>query len=112
MGVSVSDSGLEQGQGLSKKEVKQKERKMLMKRRAVILSITTIFLVTAAILVTAVVHEELQRQHIGYSQFFCTEGDVKCWQMMCPQGMAPVKENNTCLAIPGHTQFIYVLCAF
>ena len=86
-------------QGLTKKDVQQETKRIDMKRRAVVLSITTIFVVTAVILVTAVVHEELQK--VGDEEFLCAESDSACWEMFCPQGWLPVKQNNTCQLIEG-----------
>ena len=79
------------------------ERNIEVKRRAVILSIVTIFSVTTIILVISVVHVEMNKHHVGYQELVCQETDLECIKLMCPQGWGWVKEKEECDILQGQT---------
>ena len=87
-------------------ERKVAEHKIKMRRRAVILSIATIFSVTAIILVISVVHEEMNKHHIGYEELVCQETDLECFKLMCPQGWGWVKEREECHILEGRRSLL------
>ena len=89
---SVSTEG-ESQEGVDRRGV---EQRILIRRRAVILVIGTVFCVTTAIMVISVVHDEMNKQHLGYQELVCKEADVECFQMMCPQGWEWVQEEKLC----------------
>ena len=88
---------------------KQAERNIEVKRRAVILSIATIFSVTAIILVMSVVHVEMNKNHVGYQELVCQETDVECFKLMCPQGWGWVKEREECHILEGERSLLNVI---
>merc|ERR1712106_944434 len=61
------------------------EKKIQIRKRAVILSIVTIFSVTTIILVTSVVHEEKKKSTIGFQDIVCQETDLEWLKLLCPQ---------------------------
>ena len=65
---------------------KQAEHSIKVRRRAVILSIVTIFSVTTIILVMSVVHVERNKNNVGFQELVCQEKDLECFKLMCPQG--------------------------
>ena len=79
------------------------EKKILIRKRAVILSIVTIFSVTTIILVISVVHVEINKHHVGYQELVCQETDLECIKLMCPQGWGWVKEKEECDILQGQT---------
>ena len=76
------------------------ERKLKIRRRAVLLSIATIFAVIAVILVTTVVQEEISKRY-GYEELVCQERDSDCLALLCPQGWVYSLEEDQCHLPPG-----------
>ena len=84
------------------------ERKLKIRRRAVLLSIATIFTVIAVILIITVVQEEISKRY-GYEELVCQERDLDCLALLCPQGWVYRREEDQCHLAPGdqnlhHTQ--------
>ena len=85
-------------EGVDRREV---EQKILIRRRAVILFIVTVFTVTTIMLVISVVHEEMNKHNVGYQELVCQETDLECFKLMCPQGWEWVRERGQCQLMEG-----------
>ena len=71
------------------------ERKLKIRRRAVLLAIATIFTVTAIILIITVVQEEINKRY-GYQELVCQEQDEDCLSLLCPQGWEYLRDQDQC----------------
>ena len=76
------------------------EKKIIFRKRAVILSLVTIFSVTAIMLVTSVVIEE-RTSHTVYQEIVCQETDIQCIQLLCPQGWQWDNNKGECKIMEG-----------
>ena len=64
------------------------DQRIIIRRKAVILALVAIFLVTTIILVISVVHIEMNKRNVGYQELVCHETYVECLELLCPPGGA------------------------
>ena len=62
------------------------EQKIHMKRKVVILSIITVFIVTGIVLLISVMHEESTVNIENLEEFNCNVTDVECLKQLCAYG--------------------------
>jgi hypothetical protein len=86
------------------------EQRILIRRRAVILSLVTIFLVTTIMLVISVVHDEMNKSNVGYQELVCQETDVECFELLCPQGWSWSRKKEECELREGELGECYLVC--
>ena len=80
---------------------KNAEHDIKIRRRAIIISIITIFSMTTIIMVMSVVHVELNKSNAGYEELICQETDTECFKLLCPQGWHWVQEKEECAVLDG-----------
>lgn len=87
---------------------KNAEHDIKIRRRAVIISIITIFTVTTIIMVMSVVYVEMNKSNAGYEELICQETDTECFKLLCPQGWGWDREKEECAVLEGRNN-IYLL---
>ena len=80
---------------------KNAEKKIKLRRRAIFISIITIFSVTALILVLSMHHEETNKYDTEFEVFDCQESDIECLQLICPAGWQWNNQSAECNIIKG-----------
>jgi hypothetical protein len=88
------------------------EQRILIRRRAVIVSLVTIFLMTTIMLVISVVHDEMNKSNVGYQELVCQETDVECFELLCPQGWSWSRKKEECELREGELGECYLVCMF
>ena len=83
------------------------KQKIKLRRRAIYFSIITIFSVTAFILVLSVLHEEMNKQNVGYEDLVCQKSDLECFKLICPQGWKWSIEKDECSITEGKKSDIF-----
>ena len=78
---------------------KDVEHHIKIRRRAVIFSIITIFLVTMVVMVMSVVHVEMNKMSAGYDEVICQETDTGCAKLLCPGGWGWDRTKEECVRI-------------
>ena len=77
------------------------EKKILWRRRAILLTIITIFSITCIMLIISVIHEETNRSDVGYTELVCQDSDRECLEKLYPQGFSWNKELEYCTISQG-----------
>ena len=80
-------------------ERKTAEHHIKIRRRAVIFSIITIFLVTMVVMVMSVVHVEMNKMSAGYDEVICQVTDTGCAKLLCPGGWGWDRTKEECVRI-------------
>ena len=90
------------------------EHHIRRRRRAVIISIITIFTMTTIIMVMSVVHVEMNKSNAGYQELICQETDMECFKLLCPQGWGWIKEKEQCDIHDGKEDHLddYCMCHY